>query len=882
MDTNNTSTRVRAPDLPGLWTNAHMTNHHLHDEPALNLNRRADSEKRLRHTQPFLKCSKTFNICSYNAQTLNQSHSLEELCLDAKRRNLAFTAIQEHRFCHDETIKSKEITKEFTLITTSATRNSINASVGGVGFLFHNKVMNSITKVQKISNRIIKVDLDGNPATTLFSCYSPTNMSEDSDISEFYNNLTDAIENTPLHNVLLICGDFNAKVGPASALFTYNKKSNRNGTYLLDLMNSQQLFAANLMFQKPNRRLWTFRYPNGAKSQLDYILIRKKWSKSIRNINAITNVFGTLQSDHRALIAQVQLKLRSNKQHTATTPRPNFKLLHGNQNLQSQYAIAVKNRFSILSNSTTVDHKNYPLLGKVCTEIGAQLLPHAKPDRWKNIASRPSVIKARQETHQAIREGSRSKIIQKKKKLQEAYTTEETNIINAKTKELEENYFHNQHSKAWKIIRELSGTSNTSSKSSTIGTPAQEKRNWFNHFSKLLGGATQSSAQPSQPIEKVIEGTLPIDTSPFRPEELDRSINKSKVTDVGPDNIPLQIWTSPLFKNQLLHLCNETYQNKLKPSDWSKSNIIPIHKKGNRGDPANYRGISLNSIAAKLYNRMLLYRIQPYTEKILSWTQAGFRKSRSTLSNILAIRRIIEGMKLKNLPLTMVFVDLSKAFDSIKREEMFKILEAYGFPKKIIQAIKIIYENNTAAVITPVGLTDYFNILTGIFQGDTLAPLLFIIVIDYILRKTFKTTSEPGIEIAPRSGSRSPAKHIRDLSYADDITLLAHSLQEAQNLLSNLEKAALQVGLKINDDKTKVMSINNPSQHQLTTITGAPLENTSSFKYLGSYIPDSDTDFNRRKAQAWTAMGKLKVWKSNITRECKIRFFQASVESILI
>ena len=231
----------------------------------------------------------------------------------------------------------------------------------------------------------------------------------------------------------------------------------------------------------------------------------------------------------------------------------------------------------------------------------------------------------------------------------------------------------------------------------------------------------------------------------------------------------------------------------------------------------------------------------------------------------------------------MVFVDFSKAFDSIKREEMFKILEAYGFPKKIIQAIKIIYENNTAAVITPVGLTDYFNILTGIFQGDTLAPLLFIIVIDYILRKTFKTTSEPGIEIAPRSGSRSPAKHIRDLSYADDITLLAHSLQEAQNLLSNLEKAALQVGLKINDDKTKVMSINNPSQHQLTTITGAPLENTSSFKYLGSYIPDSDTDFNRRKAQAWTAMGKLnKVWKSNITRECKIRFFQASVESILL
>ena len=66
---------------------------------------------------------------------------------------------------------------------------------------------------------------------------------------------------------------------------------------------------------------------------------------------------------------------------------------------------------------------------------------------------------------------------------------------------------------------------------------------------------------------------------------------------------------------------------------------------------------------------------------------------------------------------------------------MFKILEVYGLPPKIIQAIKIIYEHNTAAVITPTGLTEYFEITSGIFQGDTLAPLLFIVEIDYILRK---------------------------------------------------------------------------------------------------------------------------------------------------
>ena len=103
---------------------------------------------------------------------------------------------------------------------------------------------------------------------------------------------------------------------------------------------------------------------------------------------------------------------------------------------------------------------------------------------------------------------------------------------------------------------------------------------------------------------------------------------------------------------------------------------MPVHKKGDTDNHDNYRGLTLNSTAAKTYNRMLLNRIQPHIDTILSWTQVGFRKSRSTLSNILALRRLMEGMKQKNMALAMVFVDLSKAFDSINRQQIFLILEA--------------------------------------------------------------------------------------------------------------------------------------------------------------------------------------------------------------
>ena len=83
----------------------------------------------------------------------------------------------------------------------------------------------------------------------------------------------------------------------------------------------------------------------------------------------------------------------------------------------------------------------------------------------------------------------------------------------------------------------------------------------------------------------------------------------------------------------------------------------------------------------------------------------------------------------------MVFVDFCKAFHSISHSIMFKILEAYGIPCNLLRAIKATYDNLKAKVVSPDGNTQYFNICTGVMQGDTLAPFLFVVVLDYALRK---------------------------------------------------------------------------------------------------------------------------------------------------
>ena len=91
---------------------------------------------------------------------------------------------------------------------------------------------------------------------------------------------------------------------------------------------------------------------------------------------------------------------------------------------------------------------------------------------------------------------------------------------------------------------------------------------------------------------------------------------------------------------------------------WTKGCILPFPKKGDLGLAKNYRGITLTSIAAKIYNALLRNRIEPKMENILRKNQNGFRRNRSTTSQILTIRRILEGVRAKNLQATLLFVDL--------------------------------------------------------------------------------------------------------------------------------------------------------------------------------------------------------------------------------
>ena len=214
--------------------------------------------------------------------------------------------------------------------------------------------------------------------------------------------------------------------------------------------------------------------------------------------------------------------------------------------------------------------------------------------------------------------------------------------------------------------------------------------------------------------------------------------------------------------------------------------MITILKKGGLSQPSNYRGITLTSISSNVYNLLLLTRISKHLEPILRENPNGYRKGLS--NQILALRRIIEEIKIANRKAPIVFVHFSKAFHSINRSAKLHILHLYGLPDEIIAGIKTMYDNPETFVLSPDGTTDsFFFTTTDILQGDIFTPYLFIIVVDYVLIIS--------ITLQERKSTCHSRKEITDLDYADDIALLSDQINNVEILLQSLETAAHKVGL---------------------------------------------------------------------------------------
>ena len=162
--------------------------------------------------EKLLKCKQTIQIATFNVRTLNRIGQLPELTALAVEHKIDIIWIQEHRYTHTEDIKYHKTGNGWTLATVSVWKNSVNATVGGVGILIELRALKTLNSIERIQPRMTTATFNGNPRATIISCYSPTSVSEETELVAFCDELSSLVRSIPKHNLLVIGGDMNAQI----------------------------------------------------------------------------------------------------------------------------------------------------------------------------------------------------------------------------------------------------------------------------------------------------------------------------------------------------------------------------------------------------------------------------------------------------------------------------------------------------------------------------------------------------------------------------------------------------------------------------------------------------------------------------------------------
>ena len=285
----------------------------------------------------------------------------------------------------------------------------------------------------------------------------------------------------------------------------------------------------------------------------------------------------------------------------------------------------------------------------------------------------------------------------------------------------------------------------------------------------------------------------------------------------------------------------------------------------------------LLNMASKVFCRVILERIKIALDEKLREEQAGFRAGRSCTDQIATLRIIIEQSIEWQSSLYINFIDFEKAFDSISRDVLWRLLRHYGLPDKIVTIIKVLYEGFSAQVVHNGQKTQPLDMRTGVRQGCLLSPLLFLVALDWVTRTAFDR--KRGIQWTFTTS-------LEDLDFADDLALLSHRIQDMRDKTRALEVQSAKVGLKINATKTKLMRIGT-KRGDGVSVAGERVEEVDEFTYLGSIVSKkggTDEDIQARIGKARQAFAMLRpIWRSTaLTTKTKLRVFGSNVKAVLL
>jgi len=706
------------------------------------------------------------------------------------------------------------------------------------------------------------------------------------EFSDFYTHILSLDAALAAPTPVIIMGDMNAK---ASGKTSFVGPSHFTSHLLADFCGQHSLDNATARFTKNQLRLTTFKGTKGRRAQLDCILVQNRWKSMVHDVYARD---APIPSDHRQVMVKTKLHLKKTPKNPIVCGHStDWNLISKESTTRATFIHEVKAELATSNHgleamvgwhgwehhtSTWDTMTNYSSFARAVRVSAGKTIPPKERIELPDAYSRETARGPIRTLYDLTR---RDRLIE------ESYTEEATHqathVLNDFVK-----LNITQPAKAWKLITQLTTPIGHVAHQPTKSSPDDIA----SHFKKVNGTAR---SRPTPVFSRRPTSGL-VRSTPYSQKELHEAIQSlSSNKAVGEDGVAAEVLKIPEFF-PILHQAANDYLKGTTPLEVLFTRLVMVPKKGDLSIVDNYRGIAIISLFLKLVNRLNINRLRALDPHIRHG-QNGFRPMRGTSEHALALTILAERARLTGQDLVALFIDFSKAFDSVSHEALEAMLEAWCVPSNMIRCILQCYKHHKIKIPLPTGDVEY-DVLTGVLQGDTCAPYLFVLLLDCVLDDSIQPLL--GYPLVPtcdafdlshirRPGLRpvqvNPDDFLTEMGFADDICLTCTKTSHAQQQLHLIQAKAREVGLEINvgPGKTEYIIVGNAVDSSICDIDGRTIEQVSVYKYLGTHPFDPQLCFEQRRRSAWIAIKKLEyVWKAVADRTVKLHFFQSLVSIV--
>lgn len=794
---------------------------------------------------------------------------------------------------------------------------------------------------------------DSSTSINFIVAHAPTNVAPEPDKDAFWLELCALIASVSRDESMFVLMDANARTGrrdpndTSGVMGTQGRDElNDNGERLIALAETNSLALVNTFFRKrKSATTHTFESHDGKwRARLDYILTRQAERRHVHDIN----VLPVSLSDHHPVVMEVRGRVsrqrqQRNKRKRVLDRRAFRKGTEARPALQRAVVAALNaaaddaderdddvdvlaEQFTTTLKETAAKEIPAPPRSRredfvARADIQARLQPLRvdKEAKWRELKAERA--QNRREAKQKAYQTAKKALLTELRTVANIYWAEVAAELQTLRDDGESRGFYKALKKANLEYSKRSGVHNITDESGVLLTNIDEIRGrWMRHFDQLLNGGSNIE-------ESIIEAVrqLPtchsLDAEPTLHDTLMavKAMNRWKAT--GPDDMCAELLQlgedEPEILRHFHRILLAVWRKEVVPQTWKDATLIVLFKKKDPTKCSNYRGISLTAHAGKVLLKIIQTRLGNYaeTQGILPEEQCGFRPGRSTIDMMFVIRMLQEFGRDKDIPMFVCFIDLMKAYDSVDRPLLWKVLARFGVPEKMIAVIRAFHDGMRAAVRIDDELSEEIDITRGLRQGCVLAPLLFNLffaavlavaverfmsnedVVRDLINIKSRFDTDP-IDYKQRAGKTKQSKkmllvrQIWGMLYADDAGIVSKTPESLATMMECITSTCTQFGLTVSEPKTETMHLRTRNEARAAVSVQAAGQNYNQvirFVYLGGGIDDdADITFELRRRRQ-RAAGKLKLYckqafhpRTGIALKTKMSLLKSEVTEALL